>query len=315
MKLWPKVRILLISFFFLAETIAAPTVAVTAWNNRILSGEQLSAALAPPISSENCQNVKRRQRSDAIFPSFFFQTERQWMARWNFSTELWPAMQQQRRHFDSFSKIFPLTSHRPDGSFLIGSLKRRCLPSSFACSTDSIVSKFSKFVYTIVQQPEKCRWKQFSLFIVSRWHLNADVRLTENQCAPVVQPAVTRWEWIEKKNPFPLSSSLNFFSKNKNKNRKKKWPTGASGNGRHVSDRGTILLNETKSEPSVPWSLSFDKIQVCSNTVNFNSFGEKRNEWPLVSTRTEWTDFPIIWFVNQLEICHSLARQAHPSAL
>ena len=72
MKLWPKVRILLISFFFLAETIAAPTVAVTAWNNRILSGEQLSAALAPPISSENCQNVKRRQRSDAIFPSFFF---------------------------------------------------------------------------------------------------------------------------------------------------------------------------------------------------------------------------------------------------
>ena len=171
MKLWPKVRILLISFFFLAETIAAPTVAVTAWNNRILSGEQLSAALAPPISSENCQNVKRRQRSDAIFPSFFFQTERQWMARWNFSTELWPAMQQQRRHFDSFSKIFPLTSHRPDGSFLIGSLKRRCLPSSFACSTDSIVSKFQNSFIQLNNNPRNVveRSFHFSSWVDGTW--------------------------------------------------------------------------------------------------------------------------------------------------
>ena len=308
-------RILLISFFFLAETIAAPTVAVTAWNNRILSGEQLSAALAPPISSENCQNVKRRQRSDAIFPSIFFSD--------------WTPMNGQVKFLD-----WAVASHAATAqtlwfifeNFTADKSPTRWLLSDWFIEAEvSIILicmfhwfhrfKISKFVYTIEQQLEKCRWKQFSLFIVSRWHLNADVRLTENQCAPVVQPAVTRWEWIEKKNPFPLSSSLNFFSKNKNKNRKKKWPTGASGNGRHVSDRGTILPNETKSEPSVPWSLSFDKIQVCSNTVNFNSFGEKRNEWPLASTRTEWTDFPIIWFVNQLEICHSLARQAHPSAL
>ena len=260
MKLWPKVRILLISFFFLAETIAAPTVAVTAWNNRILSGEQLSAALAPPISSENCQNVKRRQRSDAIFPSFFFQTERQWMARWNFSTELWPAMQQQRRHFDSFSKIFPLTSHRPDGSFLIGSLKRRCLSSWFACSTDSIVSKFQNSFIQLNNNSRNVVESSFhfSSWVDGTWTQTSGWRKTSAHLS--FNRRSLAGNESKKKSPFPLSSPFIFLFF-LNKNRKKKWPTGASGNGRHVSDRGTILPNETKSEPSVPWSLSFEKFR------------------------------------------------------